>query len=309
VRLRRSSSSRVCGTLCVLELLCRAPLGPLCLPADGRRQVVREWLAIWLLNCHMHLLTSGYDSPPSIVHVPHSPSPPRSCCVLFPCCRWQQVKIADFGVARMIETSGHMTAETGTYRWMAPEVIEHKPYDEKADVFSFGVVMWELLTCKVSGRVELSGAKYVGMWVFSFGVVMWELLTCKVRGRVWLWEQSMWACACSALGWSCGSCLPARCAVQGLRAAGCGRGAGLEGSATVWAYWCSASGWEFDACSSASCGARGRRCRCHAWLMWRFYPRHVCAMHATLACVWSDLYACFRCMLLPSLSRRSPTVT
>jgi hypothetical protein len=25
-------------------------------------------------------------------------------------------------------------------RWMAPEVIEHKPYDEKADVFSFGVV-------------------------------------------------------------------------------------------------------------------------------------------------------------------------
>jgi serine/threonine protein kinase len=42
-----------------------------------------------------------------------------------------QVKIADFGVARMIEANGHMTAETGTYRWMAPEVIEHKPYDEK----------------------------------------------------------------------------------------------------------------------------------------------------------------------------------
>jgi serine/threonine protein kinase len=65
------------------------------------------------------------------------------------CAVCAQVKIADFGVARMIETSGHMTAETGTYRWMAPEVIEHKPYDEKADVFSFGVVMWELLTCKV----------------------------------------------------------------------------------------------------------------------------------------------------------------
>ncbi|KIY96202.1 Serine/threonine-protein kinase HT1 [Monoraphidium neglectum] len=28
------------------------------------------------------------------------------------------VKIADFGVARIIETSGHMTAETGTYRWV-----------------------------------------------------------------------------------------------------------------------------------------------------------------------------------------------
>jgi serine/threonine protein kinase len=59
------------------------------------------------------------------------------------------VKVADFGVARVQAQSGIMTAETGTYRWMAPEVIEHKPYDYKADVFSFGIVLWELLTGKV----------------------------------------------------------------------------------------------------------------------------------------------------------------
>lgn len=35
---------------------------------------------------------------------------------------------------------------------MAPEVIEHAPYKEKADVFSFGIVLWELLT----GRVPYS---------------------------------------------------------------------------------------------------------------------------------------------------------
>ncbi|KAK8360429.1 hypothetical protein V6Z12_A04G163600 [Gossypium hirsutum] len=58
------------------------------------------------------------------------------------------VKVADFGVARVKAQSGVMTAETGTYRWMAPEVIEHKPYDHKADVFSFGIVLWELLTGK-----------------------------------------------------------------------------------------------------------------------------------------------------------------
>ncbi|CDY38150.1 BnaA07g02330D [Brassica napus] len=38
------------------------------------------------------------------------------------------VKVADFGVARVKAQTGVMTAETGTYRWMAPEVIEHKPY-------------------------------------------------------------------------------------------------------------------------------------------------------------------------------------
>ncbi|KAL7611287.1 serine/threonine-protein kinase STY17 isoform X1 [Lactuca sativa] len=59
------------------------------------------------------------------------------------------VKVADFGVARVQTQSGVMTAETGTYRWMAPEVIEHKPYDHKADVFSFGIVLWELLTGEV----------------------------------------------------------------------------------------------------------------------------------------------------------------
>ncbi|XP_042392906.1 serine/threonine-protein kinase STY46-like isoform X2 [Zingiber officinale] len=59
------------------------------------------------------------------------------------------VKVADFGVARVKAESGVMTAETGTYRWMAPEVIEHKPYDHKADVFSFGIVLWELLTAKL----------------------------------------------------------------------------------------------------------------------------------------------------------------
>ncbi|EPS74340.1 hypothetical protein M569_00412, partial [Genlisea aurea] len=61
----------------------------------------------------------------------------------------ETVKIADFGIARVQIQSGIMTAETGTYRWMAPEIIEHKPYNHKADVFSFGILLWELLTGKL----------------------------------------------------------------------------------------------------------------------------------------------------------------
>uniref|UniRef100_A0A804RGI0 non-specific serine/threonine protein kinase n=1 Tax=Zea mays TaxID=4577 RepID=A0A804RGI0_MAIZE len=59
------------------------------------------------------------------------------------------VKVADFGVARFQDQGGVMTAETGTYRWMAPEVINHQPYDNKADVFSFAIVIWELITSKI----------------------------------------------------------------------------------------------------------------------------------------------------------------
>ena len=33
----------------------------------------------------------------------------------------------------------------GTFHWMAPEVMENQPYSLKADVYSFGIVMWEIL--------------------------------------------------------------------------------------------------------------------------------------------------------------------
>jgi serine/threonine protein kinase len=57
------------------------------------------------------------------------------------------VKVADFGFARIKEENATMT-RCGTPCWTAPEVIRGDKYDERADVFSFGVVMWEVVTRK-----------------------------------------------------------------------------------------------------------------------------------------------------------------
>jgi serine/threonine protein kinase len=37
-----------------------------------------------------------------------------------------------------------MSGETGSLRYMAPEVAEHLPYNHKADVYSFGIILWEM---------------------------------------------------------------------------------------------------------------------------------------------------------------------
>lgn len=56
-------------------------------------------------------------------------------------------KVCDFGLSRIIAPKNqNMTGNVGTVSWIAPEVFEKQPYDEKADVYSFGIVMWELYT-------------------------------------------------------------------------------------------------------------------------------------------------------------------
>ena len=37
-----------------------------------------------------------------------------------------------------------MTGTLGTYHWMAPEIFNNEPYSLKADVYSYGIVLWEI---------------------------------------------------------------------------------------------------------------------------------------------------------------------
>ena len=64
------------------------------------------------------------------------------------------VKIFDFGLCQSLDPQKknakgygyHLTARTGSMPYMAPEVCRAEPYDKEADVFSFAILLWELLS-------------------------------------------------------------------------------------------------------------------------------------------------------------------
>jgi mitogen-activated protein kinase kinase kinase 13 len=59
------------------------------------------------------------------------------------------LKISDFGTCRTWGEQSTCMSFAGTVAWMAPEVIRNEPCNEKVDIWSFGVLLWELLTCEV----------------------------------------------------------------------------------------------------------------------------------------------------------------
>ena len=59
------------------------------------------------------------------------------------------VKIADFGLSVRYEKNCNLTERVGTCLWMAPEVIKTQKYTTKADVYSYGIIMWEVCTREI----------------------------------------------------------------------------------------------------------------------------------------------------------------
>ncbi|XP_022596337.1 mitogen-activated protein kinase kinase kinase 20 isoform X1 [Seriola dumerili] len=58
------------------------------------------------------------------------------------------LKICDFGASKFLTHTTHMSL-VGTFPWMAPEVIQSLPVSETCDTFSYGVVLWEMLTREI----------------------------------------------------------------------------------------------------------------------------------------------------------------
>jgi len=66
-----------------------------------------------------------------------------------------QLKLFDFGLCTCVNKrvsgtdSYALTGNTGSLRYMAPEVALRKPYTEKVDVYSFGVMIWQMAKDRV----------------------------------------------------------------------------------------------------------------------------------------------------------------
>ncbi|CAH9078343.1 unnamed protein product [Cuscuta europaea] len=80
----------------------------------------------------------------------------------------EHLKVGDFGLSKLIRVQNShdvykMTGETGSYRYMAPEVFKHKKYDKKVDVFSFAMILYEMLEgdAPMSNCEAYEAAKYV----------------------------------------------------------------------------------------------------------------------------------------------------
>lgn len=55
-----------------------------------------------------------------------------------------KVKLCDFGLSKFYENSNRQTNSSSTSFWMAPEFIVNKTFNEKSDIYSLGILFWEI---------------------------------------------------------------------------------------------------------------------------------------------------------------------
>ncbi|XP_077294350.1 TGF-beta activated kinase 1 isoform X2 [Arctopsyche grandis] len=103
-----------------------------------------------------------------------------------------RLKICDFGTAADKQTQ--MTNNKGSAAWMAPEVFETSSYTEKCDVFSWGIILWEVLSRRKPFD-EADWSTYRIMWAVHTGHRPPLLENCpppieRLMTQCWLKEPS-----------------------------------------------------------------------------------------------------------------------
>ncbi|XP_046325984.2 mitogen-activated protein kinase kinase kinase 7-like isoform X4 [Haliotis rufescens] len=114
----------------------------------------------WALQCARGVAYLHNMRPKALIH--RDLKPPNLLLIL----GGTVLKICDFGTACDIQT--HMTNNKGSAAWMAPEVFEGCNYSEKCDVFSWGIILWEVITRRKPFD-EIGGPAFRIMWAVHNG--------------------------------------------------------------------------------------------------------------------------------------------
>ncbi|XP_015996077.2 mitogen-activated protein kinase kinase kinase 7 isoform X2 [Rousettus aegyptiacus] len=114
----------------------------------------------WCLQCSQGVAYLHSMQPKALIH--RDLKPPNLLLVA----GGTVLKICDFGTACDIQT--HMTNNKGSAAWMAPEVFEGSNYSEKCDVFSWGIILWEVITRRKPFD-EIGGPAFRIMWAVHNG--------------------------------------------------------------------------------------------------------------------------------------------
>lgn len=68
--------------------------------------------------------------------------------------------IADFGLCGFVDNNEGLVGGVGTPHYTAPEVLAHKRYGLKVDVYSFGIILWEMATNQIPYRDKTQAEIY-----------------------------------------------------------------------------------------------------------------------------------------------------
>lgn len=116
-------------------------------------------VCLGLQAAHEGILVEGENCP--IIHRDIKPS---NVLVIQDPGLGELAKVLDFGIAKFLSDrpeSGHTQSFMGTLAYCSPEQIEGRELDNRSDIYSLGITMFEMLTCKMPIQAETHS---IGAW-------------------------------------------------------------------------------------------------------------------------------------------------
>ncbi|KAL2920447.1 Leucine-rich repeat receptor-like protein kinase TDR [Bienertia sinuspersici] len=159
VRLLGCCSNRE-STLLLYEYMPNGSLDDLLHGKNKGDNLVADWFTRYKIAfgvaqgiCYLH-----HDCDPVIVHRDLKPSNILLDAEM-------EARVADFGVAKLIQSDESMSVIAGSYGYIAPEYAYTLQVDEKSDIYSYGVVLLEILCGKRSVDREFGEGNSIVDWV------------------------------------------------------------------------------------------------------------------------------------------------